>query len=132
MRSTHSKKESIEIYLNNLLPGIFMRWSVWCPKKAGIQLNDVPTHPIPGRLGAKIDACLAEMNTGGWDIGFQWQPAYSPDFNTLDQTFFCTIQSLQYQKCAKNINNLIVHFQEAFASFISMFVKRFGQLPKLS
>ena len=34
--------------------------------------------------------------------------------NTLDLAFFRAIQSLQYQKCGKNIDNLIVHGQEAY------------------
>ena len=27
------KKESIEMYLNNLLPGIILKWPAWWPKK---------------------------------------------------------------------------------------------------
>ena len=34
--------------------------------------------------------------------------------NTLDLAFFRAIQSLQYQKCGTNIDNLIVHVQEAY------------------
>ena len=55
-------------------------------------MDIAPAHPIPGRLGAKIDAHLAEMNAGGWDIGFKCQPANSPDCNILDLAFFRTIQ----------------------------------------
>ena len=55
------------------------------------------------------------MNAGGWDIGFVHQPANSPDCNTLDLAFFRAIQSLQYQKCAKNVDELVTHVQEAFA-----------------
>ena len=65
-------------------------------------------------MGAKIDARLVEMNAGGWDIGFFHQPANSPDCNTLDLAFFRAIQSLQYQKCPKNIDELIAHVHEAF------------------
>jgi hypothetical protein len=109
------KKESVKMYLNNLLPGTIIKGPEWWPKKVRIQLYNTPAHPIPGRLGAKIDAPLAEMNAGGWDIGFVCQPANSPDCNTFKLAFFHTIQSLQYQKCAKNINNLITHVQEVFA-----------------
>ena len=56
----------------------------------------------------------SDMNAGGWDISFVHQPANSPDCNTLNLAFFRTIQSLQYQKCAKNIDELIAHVQEAF------------------
>ena len=80
-----------------------------------LQLDSTPAHPIVEQLGAKIDAHLAEMNAGGWDISFVHQPANSPDCNTLNLAFFRTIQSLQYQKCPKNIDELIAHVQEAFA-----------------
>ena len=109
------KKESIEMYLNNLLPGIILKWPEWWPKKVRIQLDNAPAHPVAGKLGAKIDARLAEMNAGGWDISFVHQPANSPDCNTLDLAFFRAIQSLQYQKSPTNIDELIVHVQEAFA-----------------
>ena len=80
-----------------------------------IQLDITPAHPIAGKLGAKIDARLAEMNAGGWDISFVHQPANSPDCNTLDLAFFRTIQSLQYQKFPSNIDELIAHIYESFA-----------------
>ena len=59
------KKESVEMYLDNLLPGIILKWPEWWPKKVQIQLDNAPAHPIAVKLGAKIDAHLAEMNTGG-------------------------------------------------------------------
>ena len=54
------------------------------------------------------------MYTSGWDTGFVHQPANSPECNTLDLAFFHAIQSLQYQKCPKNIDELTAHVQEAF------------------
>ena len=66
-----------------------------------------------GKLGAKIDARPAEMNAGGWDISFVHQSANSPDCNTLDLAFCRAMQSLQYQKSPKNIDELIAHIQEA-------------------
>ncbi len=38
-----------------------------------------------------------------------------PDTNTLDLAFFCAIQSLQYQKRAQNLNELIANIEEAYA-----------------
>ena len=93
-----------------------MTWPEWWPKKVQIQIDNSPAHPIVGRMGAMIDARLVEMNAGGWDIGFENQPANSPDCNTLDLAFFRAIQSLQYQKCAKNINELCAHVLKAFVN----------------
>ena len=109
------KKEYIKMNLNNLLLGIIAKWPVWWPKKVQIQLDNTPAHPILGKLGAKIDAHLAQMNAGGWDIGFIHQPVNSPDCNTLDLVFFHAMQSLQYQKCPKNIDKLMAHIQKSFA-----------------
>ncbi len=102
------------MYLNNLLLGIILKWPEWWPKKVQIQMDNAPAHPAAGKIGAKIDARLAEINAGGWDIGFFHQPANSPDCNTLDLAFFRAVQSLQYQKCPKNIDELITHVQESF------------------
>jgi hypothetical protein len=109
------KKESIEMYLDNLLPGIILKWPEWWPKRVRIQLDNASSHPIAGKLGAKLDARLAEMNAGGWVISFVHQPANSPDCNNLDLAFFRAIQSLQYQKCPRNIDEVIAHIQESFA-----------------
>jgi hypothetical protein len=101
------------MYLDNLLPGIIIKWLEWWPKKVRIHPDNAEAHPIPGWLGAKIDAHLAEMNAGRWNIGFECQPANSPDCNMLNIAFFRAIQSLQYQKCPKNADDLIVHVHKA-------------------
>ena len=43
------------------------------------------------------------------------QPANSPNLNTLDLVFFRAIQSLQYQKPAKNLDEMIEIVHEAYA-----------------
>jgi hypothetical protein len=43
------------------------------------------------------------MNAGGWDICFVHQPVNSPDCNTLELAFLCTIQSLQYFKVPEEL-----------------------------
>jgi hypothetical protein len=53
--------------------------------------------------------------TEGWDIGFALQPANSPDLNTLGLGFFRAIQSLQCQKPAKNLDEMIEIVHEAYA-----------------
>jgi len=58
-------------------------------------------------LKKRIADRLAEYSAEGWDIGFALQPANLPDLNTLDLGFFRAIQSLQYQKPAKNLDEMI-------------------------
>ena len=73
-------------------------------------------HPQPGRLDKRLTQHLAQLrDEAGWDIDFVAQPANSPDTNTLDLAFFRAIQSLQYQKPAKNLDELIANVEEAYA-----------------
>jgi hypothetical protein len=66
-------------------------------------------------LGKRIADRLAEYSAVGWDIDFAMQPANSPDLNTLDLAFFRAIQSLQYQKPAKNLDEMIAIVHDAYA-----------------
>ncbi|XP_047261067.1 uncharacterized protein LOC124894430 [Capsicum annuum] len=43
----------------------------------------------------------------GFDIRLCFQPSNSPDLNVLDLGFFRAIQSLQYQKAPKNVDELM-------------------------
>ena len=58
------------------------------------------------------EACQKE----GWDITITPQPPNSPDFNVLDLGFFRSIQSLQQQLLAENVDDLIQAVEEAFYS----------------
>ena len=58
---------------------------------------------------------LAEYSAESWDIGFALQPANLPDLNTLDLGFFRAIQSLQYQKLAKNLDEMIEIVHKVYA-----------------
>ena len=100
--------------LNNLFPAIVEKWPTWEKKKVRIQLDNAPAHPTPGKLCNQIANRLGEYSALGWDIDFTMQPANSPDLNTLDLAFFRAIQSLQNQKPAKNINEMIDHVMEAY------------------
>jgi hypothetical protein len=64
-------------------------------------------------LGKRIAERLAEYSAVGWDINFVTKPANSPGLNTLDLAFFRAIQSLQYQKPAKNLDEMIKIVHEA-------------------
>jgi len=57
------------------------------------------------------------MRTRGWDVAFKCQPPNSPDLNTEDLAFFRGIQSLQFQKNAYTIDELMVNVLEAFDEF---------------
>jgi len=48
----------------------------------------------------------------GFDIRLKGQPPNSPDMNILDLGFFRAIQSIQYKKHAKTVEDLIPVVQE--------------------
>ena len=80
--------------------------------------NMVPKmpHPKPGTSEA-LNIRLEQMRTLGWDVAFVCQPPNSPDLNTEDLAFFRGIQSLQFQKKAYTIDQLMVNVMEAFHEF---------------
>ena len=80
-----------------------------------VQLDNAPPHPKPGNLKKRIAYRLAKYSAEGWDIGFALQPANLLDLITLNLGFFRAIQSLQYQKPAKNLDEMIKIVHEAYA-----------------
>ncbi|ETV91596.1 hypothetical protein H310_13846 [Aphanomyces invadans] len=63
--------------------------------------------------GAVSDADLASVSTDGWVFSFRRQPPNSPDLNVLDLGFFASIQSLQYQKMSRSVDDVLRHTLEA-------------------
>ena len=100
--------------LDNLFPVILVKWPAWERKRIHTQLDNVPAHPKPGKLSKGITKHLVEYSNLGWDIDFLTQPPNSLDMKTLDLAFFQTIQILQYQRPAKNVNKMITHMLEAY------------------
>jgi hypothetical protein len=87
---------------------------VWEQRRIRIQLDNAPPHLKPGKLRKRIADRLAEYSADGWDIDFALQPANLPDLNTLDLAFFRAVQSLQYQKPANNLDEMIKIVHEAY------------------
>jgi len=108
------RKETEDMILDNLLPAILSKWSAWEPRRIRIQLDNAQPHPKPGNLKKRIADRITQYSAEGWDIGFALQPANSLDLNTLDLGFFRAIQSLQYQKPAKNLDEMIEIVHEAY------------------
>ena len=109
------QKETEDMILDNLFSAILGKWPAWEKRRIRIQLYNAPPHPKPGKLGKRIAERLAEYSTVGWDISFVTQPANSLNLNTLDLAFFRAIQSLQCQKPAKNLDEMIKIVHKAYA-----------------
>jgi len=102
--------------LDDLLPAIIEKWPTWSPKRIRIQQDNATPHPKPG-TSEPLNIRLEEMRNLGWDVAFVCQPPNSPDLNTEDLAFFRGIQSLQFQKNAYTIDQLMVNVLEAFHEF---------------
>jgi hypothetical protein len=93
-----NKENSLDLYMDKLLPAIVEKWPAWEERVVRIQLDSAPVHPRPGRLLQHLLDHLAQHREIGWDIDFNLQPPNPPDTNTLDLTFFRAIQAIQYKK----------------------------------
>jgi hypothetical protein len=72
-----------------------------------IQQDNAPSH-------LKLDDPLfcEAAKRDGFDIRLICQPPNSPDFNVLDLGFFRAIQTIQYKKNAKTIQELLPAVQQ--------------------
>ena len=102
--------------INKLLPWIEENWSTCAHKKVSVQMDNAPSHKNTNK-NAQLIATLEEMAACGWAIDFVMQPPNSPNTNTKDLTLFRAIQSLQYTKPLKNIDELIENATQAFLEY---------------
>ena len=96
--------------IEKLLPAIVEKW----PRNRSnstikIQQDNAKPHIATGDL-----EFLEAVRCTGLDITLVSQPPNSPDLNVLDLGFFHSIQTLQYQKPGKNVDELISNTIEAF------------------
>jgi hypothetical protein len=124
---TSIKRDVIrEFMIEKVLPAIRAKWPHDdLNKPIYIQQDNAPSH-------IEVDDPLfcEAAQQDGFDIRLKCQPANSPDFNILDLVFFGAIQSIQYKKIAKTLQDLIPVVQEV-CSFIyqfNNFVYQFGVL----
>jgi hypothetical protein len=94
--------------INHVLPAIRAKWpreDVGNP--IYIQQDNAPSH-------IKLDDPLFcdAARQDGFDIRLICQPPNSPDFNILDLGFFRAVQSIQYKKNAKTLEQLLPAVQQ--------------------
>jgi hypothetical protein len=51
---------------------------------------------------------------GGWNIRLTFQPPNSPDTSVCDLDLFASLQSLQYRKYMRTVEDIIRSFDEAY------------------
>lgn len=99
-----------EYLLNYLFPTIKATW----PRKDRgqiilVQQDNAKPHVSPFDPDI-LDAGLAD----GWHIRLTCQPPNSPDLNVLDLGLFASLQTLQYEKKMRGIEDIVDAVEEAF------------------
>ncbi|XP_042065382.1 uncharacterized protein LOC121808885 [Salvia splendens] len=95
--------------LNQIIPAIKAKWPANASKKIFIQQDNVKPHL---RAADQLFETLA--STDGFEFHLISQPPNSPDTNVLDLGYFRAIQSLQDDKMATSIDDLL---RNVFTSF---------------
>ncbi|KAF0735498.1 hypothetical protein Ae201684_008065 [Aphanomyces euteiches] len=98
-----------EYVINKVLPAVRSKWPV-SMRKMPIFLQ----HDNASAHGVFDEAFQAQCNVDGFSICLQFQPPNSPDLNVLDLGFFRAIQTLQFEKEATNIDEMLRAVDEAF------------------
>ncbi|RHZ11799.1 hypothetical protein DYB26_011508 [Aphanomyces astaci] len=93
--------------LNKVIPAIKASFPS-AYKRVVLQHDNATPH------GAITDSELAAVSTDGWTFVMRRQPPNSPDLNVLDLGFFASIQSLQYKKMSRSVDDVVRHTMEAF------------------
>jgi hypothetical protein len=111
------KKENyLRMIINKVLPSIRSKWpgatTNHCERARNphIQHNNSPVH-----FNSNHTDWTTASQMGGWSIGLKNQCPNSPDTNECDLGFFWMLQLERWKfPCAKNVDELIEHMQEAF------------------
>ncbi|XP_042067053.1 uncharacterized protein LOC121810323 [Salvia splendens] len=101
-------KHSITIHAQ-IIPTIKAKWPANANKEIYIQQDNVKPHLKSSDLQFEAIA-----STDGFEFHLVSQPANSPDTNVLDLGFFRAIQSLQDDKLATNIDELLANVWRSF------------------
>ena len=97
------------MFVEKVILAIKARWPGNKEDIIWIQQDNTKPHTIP----SDVVVAAAGME-GGWSIQLKNQPPNSPDLNILDLDFFNTIQSLQYEKAPRGIDELIAAVVDSF------------------
>ncbi|XP_047961814.1 uncharacterized protein LOC125206616 [Salvia hispanica] len=111
-KAIHSVTKEVmrDCLINKIIPAIKAKWPVWASKDIYIQQDNATPH-----ITAMDPDFQAAANSDGFKIQLICQPANSPDTNILDLGFFRAIQSLQYEKPCKTVDELVGNVCSSFA-----------------
>ncbi|RHZ10534.1 hypothetical protein DYB37_012778, partial [Aphanomyces astaci] len=96
-----------DFVINKVVPAIKASFPS-ATKRVLLQHDNATPH------GSITDAVLESVSTDGWTFKMRKQPPNSPDLNVLDLGFFASIQSLQYKKMSRTVDDGVRNTMEAF------------------
>ncbi|KAM3283351.1 hypothetical protein P3S67_026996 [Capsicum chacoense] len=96
--------------IEKVLPAIRAKWPA-SDSNNPIFLQQDNARPHIGNNDLEF---IEAARQDGFDIRLCFQPSNSPDLNVLDLGFFRAIQSLQYQKAPKNVDELVEAVERSF------------------
>ena len=91
------------------IPAIKAKWPENIRKEIFIQQDNVRPHIMHNDAEFQSVA-----NTDGFEFHIICQPANSPNCNELDLSFFRAIQSIQDDKLARGVDDLLSNVQSSF------------------
>ncbi|XP_057793153.1 uncharacterized protein LOC131009762 [Salvia miltiorrhiza] len=92
-----------------IIPAIKAKWPSTSSKNIVIQQDNAKPH-----ISSNDAEFMAAANSDGFRMQLICQPPNSPDTNINDLGFFRAIQSLQDDKPAKNVDDLVKNVESAF------------------
>ncbi|XP_042060647.1 uncharacterized protein LOC121804947 [Salvia splendens] len=104
-----NKEAMRECLLNQIIPAIKAKWPANASKEIYIQQDNATPH-----LNSSDSQFEALSSSDGFKFHLISQPVNSPDTNLLDLDFFRAIQSLQDDKLATNIDELLGNVWSSF------------------
>jgi hypothetical protein len=69
-----NKENSLDLYMDKLVPATVEKWPVWEERVVQIQLDNAPVHPRPGRLPQRLLVRSISSARREW-MGYQFQSA---------------------------------------------------------
>ncbi|XP_047259423.1 uncharacterized protein LOC124891932 [Capsicum annuum] len=104
-------KDITRVFLEEkVLPAIRAKWPA-SDSNNTIFLQKDNARPHIGKNDLEF---IEAARQDGFDIRLCFQPSNSPDLNVLDLCFFRGIQSLQYQKAPKNVDELVEAVERSY------------------
>jgi hypothetical protein len=92
-----------DFMINKVLPAIREKW----PREEINQPIFIQQDNAPSHLEVNDPVFCEAAKQGEFDIRLIGQPPNSPDMNILDLGFFRAIQSIQYKKHGKTVEDLV-------------------------